>query len=513
MTDDDCPFTEKCFRGQCRNPCNAGRPCAPTATCTPSNHHALCTCPPGYTGSPTDSCEPVGCTSSNECPSDQACYRGSCVNPCVLDSPCGPGTSCLTTGHTATCACRPGLFGDPHVSCTVPETTAPQCKTDFDCVGTKGCIDGTCKDLCTYLRPCGENALCRTVDMTNLRTVSCECPPGHTGSAYEKCQKVDEEQPKCQLDAECPLFEGCIDSQCKDPCEENPCALNAECRAVNHRAICYCPPGYTGDGHTTCSRLECSRDTDCLEDSVCFNNRCTLACTLSRPCGTNAKCQAALHRSECQCLPGYKGDPYTVCSSVQCTSDDSCPSTHACYNKNCVDPCQQDRSCHPSQECKVVNHKPVCSCPAGFTQQTDKCIPVGPACSVDNDCNPGEGCLDGKCTDLCRDNPCGLKATCTVQNGRPLASVLCQCGPGLTGDPFRECITVPAPSPGCTTEYDCPWAETCEDGRCVDPCQTTRCAPGAICRALGHRGVCSCAAGSQGDPNVLCTTSKFKCTI
>lgn len=507
--DDDCPYTEKCFRGNCRNPCHAGRPCAPTATCTPANHSALCTCPPGYTGSPTRSCEPTGCSSSNECPSDQACYRGKCVNPCILDSPCGPGTSCLVTQHTANCACRPGLIGDPHASCTAPTTPiGSQCRKDFDCIANMGCVDGTCKNLCSYLKPCGEGALCHVVEMTNLRTVSCECPPGHTGSAYEKCQKVDEDQPKCLYDADCPFFQACIRNQCRNPCEESPCALDAECRTVNHRAICYCPPGYTGDGHTSCSLLECRVDTDCLDDSVCLNNRCTEACSLSRPCGNNAECHSSKHSSECQCVPGFSGDAYVSCSSVQCASDEECPLTHSCFGKRCEDPCQGVTSCHSSQVCKTVNHKPVCTCPAGYTFQANGCIPVGPDCSVDDDCSPGEGCVNGKCDDLCRDDPCGLRATCTVQDGRPLASVMCQCGPGLTGDPFRECVPVATIPSGCSSEYECPWDETCSDGRCVDPCKNTQCAPGASCRALGHRGVCSCSAGYHGDPDVLCTLGK-----
>ena len=46
-----------------------------------------------------------------------------------------------------------------------------------------------------------------------------------------------------------------------------------------------------------------------------------------------------------------------------CTTDADCPQTEACFNRDCVDPC----NCGTNAQCKVTNHTPVCLCPAGFT--------------------------------------------------------------------------------------------------------------------------------------------------
>ena len=38
-----------------------------------------------------------------------------------------------------------------------------------------------------------------------------------------------------------------------NPCSnDNPCAPSAECTVNNHRAICKCPPGFTGDAYSRC---------------------------------------------------------------------------------------------------------------------------------------------------------------------------------------------------------------------------------------------------------------------
>ena len=44
--------------------------------------------------------------------------------------------------------------------------------------------------------------------------------------------------------------------RCINPCAEHPCAPSANCRAVNHRAICTCPDGYIGSPTTSCRPRE-----------------------------------------------------------------------------------------------------------------------------------------------------------------------------------------------------------------------------------------------------------------
>ena len=63
---------------------------------------------------------------------------------------------------------------------------------------------------------------------------------------------------------------------------------------------------------------------------------------------------------------------------VGCQSNDDCLQTLACFNRDCVDPC----NCGTNAQCYVNNHKPVCYCPEGFTGNPE----VG--------CVPGKTCVE-----------------------------------------------------------------------------------------------------------------------
>ena len=56
-TNDECPDYAACENRQCINPCAFKNPCAPTANCRVVRHSPICTCPDGYVGSPTTSCQ------------------------------------------------------------------------------------------------------------------------------------------------------------------------------------------------------------------------------------------------------------------------------------------------------------------------------------------------------------------------------------------------------------------------------------------------------------------------
>merc|ERR1712106_1119137 len=133
---------------------------------------------------------------------------------------------------------------------------------------------------------------------------------GYTGSAYEKCEPIKvNDQPFCQSDSDCPIFQACIGNKCLDPCySQSTCAFGAECQVINHRATCSCLVGYAGDGFNGCIKLECQNNRECQDDSICHQNRCVDACTVSRPCGSNAECRSQDNKGFCFCLPGYLGD-------------------------------------------------------------------------------------------------------------------------------------------------------------------------------------------------------------
>ena len=55
----------------------------------------------------------------------------------------------------------------------------------------------------------------------------------------------------CEADEECPLDKACHNTLCVNPCQ---CGINAECTVINHKPLCYCPPGYSGNPEVECQK-------------------------------------------------------------------------------------------------------------------------------------------------------------------------------------------------------------------------------------------------------------------
>jgi hypothetical protein len=81
------------------------------------------------------------------------------------------------------------------------------------------------------------------------------------------------------------------------------------------------------------------------------------------PCGPNSLCQATGEVPSCSCLVGYVGSPPNC--RPECVISSECASNLACLREKCRDPCPG--SCGAGAQCNVINHTPVCTCPAGFT--------------------------------------------------------------------------------------------------------------------------------------------------
>ena len=95
-----------------------------------------------------------------------------------------------------------------------------------------------------------------------------------------------------------------------DPCRPSPCGINAECRDRNGAAACTCLPGLQGDPYVEC-KPECTINPDCPNTLACVRNKCADPCP--GVCGAHATCSVSNHRPNCQCDPGYVGDPFTAC--------------------------------------------------------------------------------------------------------------------------------------------------------------------------------------------------------
>ena len=59
----------------------------------------------------------AGCDNNDECPEHTACRNRLCINPCAYDDPCASNAICIVTNHNPVCTCPDGYIGDPSISC------------------------------------------------------------------------------------------------------------------------------------------------------------------------------------------------------------------------------------------------------------------------------------------------------------------------------------------------------------------------------------------------------------
>lgn len=215
--------------------------------------------------------------------------------------------------------------------------------------------------------PCGQNSVCRTV---NDQAV-CICMPEFIGTP-PNCR------PECVINSECPLNRACVNQKCVDPCP-NPCGANTDCKIVNHSPICACRAGFTGDPFTQCLLTPSKETISFLPSTILFykllllkiNNSFVAQVTpvvsqnpcFPSPCGPNSDCRDIGGLASCSCLPSYIGGPPNC--RPECTINSDCLSSQACIRERCTDPCPG--SCGISAQCSVLNHIPICVCPADFT--------------------------------------------------------------------------------------------------------------------------------------------------
>lgn len=95
--------------------------------------------------------------------------------------------------------------------------------------------------------------------------------------------------------------------------------------------------------------------------------------------------------------------------------------------------------------------------------------------------------------DVCNPSPCGPNSVCKQFDNQPA----CKCLPTFLGTP-------PNCRPECATNSDCPGNMACIKQKCLDPCQGS-CGTNANCITVNHSPLCTCPAGSTGDPFNACT--------
>lgn len=569
----ECESGKACVNGNCINPCLLGNGCGTNAECFVVGNRAECRCLSGYRGNPDVQCSVVGCRSNSDCPSDRQCINSQCINPCVYDNPCSPRAECRVHNHLSVCRCPSGFFGNPYVDCKLE--IQPECKVDTDCPSLLACLNNKCQDPCRVLEPCQRPSNCKVVPSSPVRTMICVCPTGYISSGSGTCKPTPTavDIGECSADTDCPTDKSCINNLCRNPCN---CGVNAECRINNHKPVCSCLEGFDGNPEIQCESIGCRSNDECSGHQACINRKCIAVCSMDNACGSKAECYGVNHRAICDCPRGFTGNADISCVLVGCRSDSECPSDKSCINNKCANPCGT-KPCVDSSECKVYNHNPVCTCPIGYNGNPNvACTKETVECRNDLDCPSQTACINAECVNPCTlTEPCGINAECKVIDTSPIRTMICICPPGYQGNAVEECkpiakqpcppgtglnerdTCIPCPperglkvnenghcvcalekgmiidelgncvcptehgyiltqqgtcipiGPECVVDADCADNKYCspESRTCTDPCLEKKCGINAFCNSTNHRAICNCITGYTGNAEVQCNST------
>ncbi|XP_023246923.1 uncharacterized protein LOC111643392 [Copidosoma floridanum] len=268
----------------------------------------------------------------------------------------------------------------------------------------------------------------------------CVCPSGYISSGSGTCEIISSIfRVECKSDSDCPSERSCVNAICKDPCA---CGTNAICNIIDHKPICSCITGFDGNPDVECIPVgRCRSNHECPGTHACLQHNCVLVCSPSlKTCGKDAECNGFNHRAVCECPPGYTDNPTVACVPIiGCRKNSDCPSTEACINEKCKNPCLTENPCERNAECSVYNHVVECACPSGYIDtKISSCIPVG--CKSDDECPLQQACVNRKCVNPCNEiRPCGINAICTVLDTHPVKTMTCDCLPDYRGNAVEQC--------------------------------------------------------------------------
>lgn len=511
LTDSDCPSLAACINSRCKNPCEQPSVCGINAECIPIGHTASCRCPARTKEDSNHNCIPIECLDNNDCGQDKSCIDSKCQNPCSLSNVCGEKAICTPINHQGVCTCRPGTTGDPRLGCVAVQ----YCAEDTQCPSGLKCYNGLCTSICSNARECIEDQLCIQGICQPTCKSNSTCPQyqfcQNSICVQEQRCRINTD---CDITEKC-LANSLGQSECADACEGILCGRNAECTSKNHKPSCQCKAGYVGnpnDDKSGCQEIECESSEHCSNDKLCDQYMCKIACLVNNPCGKNTLCSAENHKQVCYCQPGYTGDPNKGCHMIDFCADKPCGPGAVCHNSRGSFRCQcplgtvgdaYNSGCNPPVECNRNSDCPIkakCDRNNGVHKCKDVC--ENTICGANAECVAIDHA--GYCT--CRN---GYQGNATDQNiGCKPRLVSCK----LTSDcPSNTYCYEGICSPPCEADEECQLHEQCLKGQCLNPCKLNKaCGINAICKMDNHLKICACPAGFSGDHSVECCRRKYK---
>ena len=187
-----------------------------------------------------------------------------------------------------------------------------------------------------------------------------------------------------------------------------------------------------------------------------------------------------------------------------CKSHLDCPTSTACLNGTCLNPCLDEKACGTKAICNVVNEEAVCSCPhcyhgSPYTEciRNETCIRENPESRrVNVSCNSNDDCDDhlycdvktNECLDPCTVSSCESNKRCHAR--KHSKNCICKFGFVLNSDGEFVCA---GNNKGCEKNDDCSSELSCTDYQCKDPCGGANLCPiGKSCVVMNHQPVCLC---------------------
>ncbi|CAL4065694.1 unnamed protein product, partial [Meganyctiphanes norvegica] len=427
------------------------------------------------------------CESNDECPYDNTCVNRLCLDICHPGI-CGENADCLTIGNRPSCVCPAGTTGNPTYGCTainIEKSPLP-------------------------LSPIGDPTKPINIPVHPIAGQSSTHPPPNAIYPTQNPITTTPRPPikiivppisiACANNDDCTLDNSCINNLCYDVCSLGICGEDADCKIHEHRPICNCPPGTTGDPLIGCMALV-SHTTTTLSPlgltTPSLSNPVSPLAVPSRPgLPPLPEIPSPKPKQPTTPIPPIPPTPGPV--PVGCESTDDCPFENSCINRLCMDVCYPG-FCGDNADCQTVGHRPVCICPPGTTgNPTIKCsalaterppappVPIGEARPP----QPGDPIIPDSITNPPPKSP----ATSTTPRS-PIPTI----------NPPPPPPFIPEIQIACENNDECDMDNSCINMMCLDSCSLNLCGEDTDCQTINHRPVCICPPGTTGDPQVQCT--------